>query len=167
MKNIAIFYASKSGNTKKVADLLSLGLDDIKEYDLTITHCEFMNDYENIILGVATYDDGNLQDAWKEIWDEFRHIDFVGKNVAIFGLGDQKNYPGHFCDAMGLLYDQVKMKGANIVGFTSTQGYDFSDSNAIINNDKFVGLVLDVENQKELTEQRVKGWIETLKKEFP
>lgn len=166
MKNIAIFYASNSGNTKKVSNLISEGLDDIKQYDLNVTHSEFINDYENIILGVSTYDNGNLQDAWREVWDEFRHINFTGKNVAIFGLGDQKNYPEHFCDAMGLLYEQIKNTGGKVVGFTSTDGYNYKDSNAIIDNDKFVGLVLDIENQDEFTESRIKKWLETLKKEF-
>lgn len=166
MKNIAIFYASSSGHTKEVAHMISTRLDEIKEYNINVTGSEFMNDYDNIILGVATYEDGSLQDDWQNIWDEFKHIDFTNKYIAIFGLGDQRKYPENFCDAMGTLYEQVLNAGGTVVGYTSTKGFEFEDSKALLSNDLFVGLTLDLENQKELTELRIQAWTEILKNKF-
>jgi len=164
MKNIAIFYASTLGNTKKIATHISKSLDGIKEYDLKVTGCEYMQDYENIILGVSTWEDGKLQDDWEKVWNEFSKIDFKGKKVAIFGLGDQKKYKNNFLDAMGRLYTQLIKANAEVIGFTSTLGYEFKNSEAVIKN-SFVGLAIDIENDKEYL-KKIETWVETLKKEF-
>ena len=165
MKNIAIFYASSTGKTKFIADEISIHLEELKEYNIRLTGTEYMSDYSNIIFGISTWDGGSVQEDWQKIWDEFCRIDFKNKNVAIFGLGDQKKYPNHFVSAMRPLYDQLKKAGANIIGFTSTEDYNFEDSNAIIDN-KFIGLALDLENQSELTTPRIEDWVKTLKKDF-
>ncbi len=165
MKNIAIFYASTTGKTKCIADEISIHLDELKEYNIRITGAEYMSEYSNIIFGISTWDGGSIQEDWQKIWDEFSTIDFKNKTVAIFGLGDQKKYPDKFVAAMRPLYDQLKKAGANVIGFTSTEDYNFEDSNAIVNGE-FVGLVLDLENQSEETTSRIENWITALKKDF-
>lgn len=165
MKNIAIFYASSTGKTKFIADEISIYLEELKEYNIRVTGSEYMTDYHNIIFGISTWDGGSLQEDWQKIWDEFSKIDFKNKNVAIFGLGDQKKYPDKFVAAMRPLYDQLKKSGANIIGATSTEDYNFEYSDAVI-DDKFVGLVLDLENQSELTSSRIQEWVKILKKDF-
>lgn len=165
MKNIAIFYASRTGKTKDIADEISKHLEEIKEYNISITGSEYMIDYENIIFGISTWDGGSIQKDWQKIWNEFSKIDFSGKKVAIFGLGDQKKYPNNFCDAMAPLYNQLIDAGAKVIGFTENEGYNFENSKALINN-KFVGLVLDSDNQCELTISRIETWVKELKKDF-
>lgn len=165
MKNIAIFYSSSSGDTKKIADEISSLLDGIKEFNIELTTSDFISDYDNLIFGISTYSQGSMQDEWDKIWDDFTKIDFTNKKVAIFGLGDQKNYPDNFVDAMGTLYEQLKKSNADIIGFTSTEGYYFNSSKAIIDN-KFVGLAIDLVNQKELTTKRITQWVEKLKNNF-
>ena len=44
----------------------------------------------------------------------------------------------------------------------STDGYEFDESNAV-RKGKFVGLALDADNQSELTESRIKAWVEQIK----
>jgi len=164
MKNIAIFFASNTGNTKAIANEISKDLEGIKEYDIKLTGCEYMRDYHNIILGISTWDNGQMQEDWEEIWNEFSKIDFKDKKVAIFGLGNQKKYKNNFQDAMGKLYKQLISSNAQVVGFTSTLGYEFESSEAVIEN-SFVGLALDLENQENNSE-RIKQWVENIKKEF-
>jgi flavodoxin I len=53
----------------------------------------------------------------------------------------------------------------NIVGSVSKAGYSFSGSMALIKG-KLVGLAIDEEFESHLTLQRVKNWVELLKKEF-
>ncbi|BDA73963.1 hypothetical protein CAL7716_081290 [Calothrix sp. PCC 7716] len=36
---------------------------------------------------------GELQDDWDNFFDELDNIDFSGKKVAYFGVGDQNDYP--------------------------------------------------------------------------
>lgn len=87
--------------------------------------------------------------------------DFSGKKVAIYGLGNQKSYPNEFIDATYYLYAQFKQCGATLIGDWSTEGYHFKASKAVIEN-RFVGLALDQENQKELTSERVTAWLNLL-----
>ncbi|RXK11916.1 flavodoxin [Halarcobacter mediterraneus] len=166
MRNIALFYSSNTGNTQKVANKIAKSLDDIKQYNIKVTACEYMLDYENLIFGISTWEDGQMQKEWQNIWDEFKKIDFTNKKVAIFALGDQKKYKNNFVDAMGTLYKQLTKANATILGFTSCLDYNFEKSEATINN-SFVGLPLDLENDdEEITNIRIKNWIEQISKEF-
>ena len=56
-------------------------------------------------------------------------------------------------------------KGAKIIGYTSTKGYNFENSRAQ-RGDKFVGLALDFENQAKKNKERIKKWVEEIKAEF-
>ena len=51
---------------------------------------------------------------------------------------------------MGILYDKVVACGGEVVGFTDTDGYDFSGSTAV-RDGRFVGLALDEDTQSHLT----------------
>lgn len=164
MKNIAIFYASNTGNTKEIAKQISKSLDGIKEYNLKVTGCEYMQDYENIILGVSTWEEGRMQDDWEKVWNQFSKINFKNKKVAIFGLGNQKKYKNNFLDAMGKIYLQLIKANAQVIGFTSTLGYEFEKSEAVIKN-SFVGLALDIENDENYSE-KIEDWTKVLKNEF-
>ena len=48
------------------------------------------------------------------------------------------------------------------MGKTSTEGYSFSNSKAVVDDD-FIGLVIDENNQSELTEERLNNWAEKVK----
>ena len=92
-------------------------------------------------------------------------MNLKGKKIAVFGNGNQKDYPENFADAVGIMAGILEKQGAKIVGFTSTQGYSFESSKAC-RDDKFCGLALDFENQAKLNNKRVEEWCEQLKKEF-
>jgi len=54
--------------------------------------------------------------------------------------------------------------GATIIGKWPDKGYDYSAS-AAVEGDYFLGLPLDVENQDQLTEQRLEAWVSLLQEE--
>ena len=91
-------------------------------------------------------------------------MDLTGKKVAIFGLGDQGGYGDNFCDAAGELYDCFTAQGAEVVGFTDTSDYDYSESKSV-RDDKFCGLLCDEDNEYDKSEGRAGAWIEQLKGE--
>ena len=62
-------------------------------------------------------------------------MDFSGKVVALVGVGDAAIFGGNYVEALKHLYDAVQPKGAKIVGFTSTDGYDFEASEAVIDGE--------------------------------
>ena len=59
------------------------------------------------------------------------------------------------------LYDAAKEAGATLVGEVSTDGYEFDDSDAVVDG-HFVGLALDDVNEDGKTEERIDAWIPTL-----
>ncbi len=158
----AIFYASSVGNTEDIAKRLATKLGDIDTYNICDEGIQKINNYEKIIFGVSTWGDGDLQDDWEDSWGDFCDINFSEKTIALFGLGDQDSYADTFVDGLGTMYDALKDTGANIIGFTSIEGFEHEESTAQIENE-FVGLVLDEDNQDDLSEERIDAWINTIK----
>jgi flavodoxin I len=93
------------------------------------------------------------------------YVDFSGKTVALYGLSDQEKYPDNFADALSELYEFVKARGAKVVGFWPTDGYDYITSKAEIDGE-FVGLVQYLNNQKMLLEDRLETGLLLIAKEF-
>ena len=115
-----------------------------------------------LILGSPTYGLGDLPSDWEDKLGLLESADLSGKRVALFGTGDQLGYPDSFVDAMGILYDRVVAKGAEVVGFTDTAGYTYSASRAE-RDGRFVGLALDEDGQPGRTDQRIQAWIGQLR----
>ena len=159
----AIFYASSTGNTAEVSNKISDKLGGIPVIDIADDGLSKINDFNKIILGNSTWGEGELQDDWDELWKEFSDLDFSGKTIALFGLGDQDGYPDNYVDAMGIIYEKVISKGGKIVGqWEIDNDYFFEESTAIV-DDMFVGLALDEDTQDELTDDRIEKWCEQIK----
>ena len=173
MKKIAIFFGSDDGNTESTAYRIArrLGEEVVDVYDIgEVTQLNFL-DYDKLILGIPTWDFGQIQSDWEEFWDDIEAVDFSGKTVAFVGLGDQFGYADFFLDAMGLLYEVVSKTAAHIVGYWPTDGYDYSASKAEIKLKNhtgryFVGLALDEDQQSELSSDRLNRWCLQIHAEF-
>jgi len=172
MAKVGIFFGSDTGNTRKVAKTIHKTLGDgvaDKPVNINKASVDDLLAYDVLILGTPTYGEGELpglsSDIQNESWEEFlptlAGTDFSGKTVALFGLGDQVGYGDNFVDALGFLFDAFSDVGAKIIGATGTEGYDFKNSKALLDG-QFVGLVLDEDNQKELTDDRVNDWLATI-----
>ena len=177
MAKIGLFFGSNTGKTRKVAKMIKKKYpdDELMAAALNVnrTTAEDFASYEYLIIGTPTLGDGELpglsSDCDAESWEEFlpsiEEIDFTGKTIAIFGLGDQVGYPDEFLDAMGELYDFFSERGATLVGSWPNEGYEFDESQAL-RDDKFVGLALDLDNQSGLTEERLTTWLGQIAPEF-
>jgi flavodoxin I len=163
LKDTGIFYGSSSGKTASVATRIfeKLGSEKAVIHDVAETDMAEMQDCKNLILGIPTWGIGEMQDDWVAVQPVLEDLDLTGKTVALFGLGDQESYPDTFADALGNLHELLKGNGCSFTGTWCTLGYNFEASKAILDED-FVGLVLDEENQTELTELRVNDWLEQL-----
>ena len=161
----AIFFASSTGNSEEIANKISAALNDIQVFDLAGTKIEKINEYDKLILGSSTWGDGELNDDWEDAWGDFCKLDLSNKTIALFGLGDQESYSDEFCSALGIIYEQINKSGAKIVGFTSTEGYYHDASKAQI-DDKFVGLIIDEDNQSDLTDERINNWVNEIKEDI-
>lgn len=169
MAQIGLFFGSDEGNTERTAYRIQarLGSDNVDVMDIAdVTQLDFAN-YDKIILGIPTWDFGQIQSDWEEFWDDVSAVDFTGKQVALFGLGDQFGYGDYFLDAMGLLHDVVVGQGADIVGHWSTEGYEYEASKAEVPGaGLFVGLALDEDQQENLSADRLNRWCEQIVAEF-
>lgn len=167
MKRTAIIY---SFNTKKSGKIAELIRKEINEDTVEMVNAEDLTEevflsYDQAILGVPTWFDGELPNYWDEFVPALEDLDLKGKTYALYGLGDQKGYPENFCDGMGILAEILEEQGAKIIGATSIEGYSFESSKAK-RNDIFVGLAIDYENQGSKNKFRVSNWISEIKKEF-
>lgn len=170
MTPIGLFYGTDTGFTELVANLIEeefsmVAPDLITVHNIADVPVERMLDYDYLIVGCPTWNVGQLQDDWDEVFIELDDLDLTGKKIAIFGLGDQYGYPENYCDAIGILGRKFADQGAELVGFTSTEGYEFSYSRGV-EDGMFLGLALDEENESEKTPQRVTDWIWQLVDEF-
>lgn len=171
MSKIGLFYGTDTGNTeraaKRIKELLEqkFGAGSVDLLEIYRKKKDDMSKYDWLVLGMPTWYDGELQGDWEEFITEMNQIDFTGKKVAFFGLGDQYGYASYFCDALGMFSDIVEKNKGTLIGFTSTQGFEHDFSKAQ-RGDRFVGLCLDVDNQDELTESRITGWVAQIIGEF-
>lgn len=172
MTKVGIFFGTDTGNTRRIAKDIATKLGSAiaaKPVNVRNASINDMQAYDVLILGTPTYGEGalpglstgNATESWEEFLPTLAGQDFSGKKVAIYGLGNQKSYPNEFVDAMFYLYEQFTDCNATVIGSWDTEGYQFKTSKAVV-NERFVGLVLDQENQKDLTADRLESWLTML-----
>lgn len=177
MARIGIFFGSSTGNTRKIARMIRKRFpdDDLFADPLNVNKAtpELLAGYSHLILGTPTLGEGALpgleadcqNPSWAEFLPQLAGVDFSGKTVALYGLGDQEKYGENFCDALGELHDFVVGRGARVVGAWPTDGYEYIASKAE-REGGFVGLVQDLDNQKMLLESRLEDWLKLIAPEF-
>ena len=170
---IGLFYGSSTCYTEMAAEKIADRINKISGFDFVDLHniandcIQLMADYPFIILGIPTWDYGELQEDWETHWDSLDQLDLSRAKVALYGLGDQIGYPQWFQDAMGYLWAKVVNQGATTVGLWPNQGYEFEQSEALTEDQAFfVGLALDDENQLELTDQYIDQWSRQVLQQF-
>lgn len=169
---IGLFYGSNEGNTAAVADVIrdafnGLGGEQIEIHNIGESNVDAIRSFSKLIFGISTWNIGELQDDWAGFLPTFKTIDFTGKKVALFGLGDQFGYSDSFIDAVGVLADVVYDNGGDLIGFWPTDGYQFSNSVAHLEGmGEFFGLAIDQDNEAAKTPERVRAWVAQVSKEF-
>lgn len=169
MEKIGLIYGSDTGMTEEVTQSIvdkwtASELEVIEAMNITK---EDFERFDNLILGLSTWYDGELQSDWEAFFDDFKEIDFTGKTVAIFGLGDQYGYAEYFVDGIGILAEVIIENGGKVVGKWSSKEYDFSSSKAKIEGeDYFYGLAIDDTNEPDKTPEMLDEWLAQIAKEF-
>ncbi|MDO4571215.1 MAG: flavodoxin [Planctomycetia bacterium] len=160
MSQIKVIYGSTTGATeaaaKEIAEKLGATLLNVAD----ASPSDF--DADLLVLGSSTWGIGDLQDDWATAIDLLNALDFSGKKAAVFGMGDQFGFGDSYVDAMGILAETLKERGAELVGATSAEGYSHSASRAE-QDGIFCGLALDDTNESEKTSDRIDKWVEELK----
>lgn len=171
---IGLFYGSTNGTTAHVAQRIQTRLSlqtglDVHVLDVAEYYLEEMLDFDLLIVGIPTWNTGQLQRDWEMVIDEFDGMDLRDKVAALFGLGDQVGYPETFGDALFFVADKLRACGATLIGAWPVDGYAFSASWAVIEHElgsHFVGLMLDEDNQADRTDARIGVWLSQVWQEY-
>ncbi len=170
MEKIGLFYGSDTGVTDDITkDFVEFwGSDDLDIMEIGDASIDDFDNYKVLILGLSTWYDGDLQSDWEAFFEDFQTIDFTGKIVAIYGLGDQIGYAEYFVDGIGILAKVILERGGTVIGYWPTEGYRHTDSVAFVedNEDLFYGLALDNDNESQLNDTRLTTWISQIKQEL-
>lgn len=168
---IGLYFGSTTGATRTVAQRLVAALQadnwaEVELLDVAEFPLEEMADFDLLLLGMPTWNIGQMQRDWEAAFDELDGVELRGKHVALFGLGDQASYPDTFVDALIFLAEKVQERGARMLGSWPAEGYTFRNSWALRPDGTLVGLALDEETQPELTDARIARWALQLRGEY-
>lgn len=162
---IGLFYGSSTCYTEMVAEKIRdiLGEDLVDLHNVKDASPHLMEEYSILILGIPTWDFGELQEDWEAIWPQLTQLNLKGKIVAMYGMGDQFGYSEWFLDALGMLHDHIAPLGVKFIGFWPIDGFEFTSPKPLSADGKhFVGLALDEVNQYDLSEERIEQWCEQI-----
>ncbi|UKK49916.1 flavodoxin FldA [Prevotella sp. E13-17] len=164
MNTTIVIYGSSTGTCEALAEKIAskLGCSALNVQELS---ADVVAANSNLILGTSTWGAGELQDDWYDGLKILQNSDLSHKTIALFGCGDCASYGDTFVGGMGQLYNGIKDSGAKFVGSVDTDGYDFDDSEAVVDG-KFVGLPLDDINEDDKTDTRIETWLSAITPEL-
>ncbi|WP_372775274.1 flavodoxin [Mangrovibacterium sp.] len=174
MSQIGLFFGPEKGSVHRVAKKVQAAIGEslVELVSVNDASAEDLKKYDKLIFGISTvgketWDSEYSNTDWAKFFPEVSKVDYTGKKVAIFGLGDHITYPSHFVNAMGRLYKEIKKASpdAEVVASVDPSVYEFEESEAVIEG-VFVGLPVDEDFEPELTEERVAAWAEEVKTAF-
>ncbi|RJE72437.1 MULTISPECIES: flavodoxin [Reichenbachiella] len=165
---VGLFYGSDSGNTEEVVKMFvdSWNISELEVIEGSDMTVEDYARFDFIIIGLSTWYDGELQSDFEDFFEQFQTIDFSGKVVAMFGLGDQYDYAEYFVDGLGILGEVILANGGHIIGMWPNVDYDFDESKGLFEDGLFYGLPLDSDNQRDMNEPRLAAWMQKLETEI-
>ena len=114
MKTIVIAYGSTTGNTESVAQLIAghLSAFNTTVVDISALQIEQVTAADCVLLGSSTWGYGELQDDFATYLPQITAQVYGGKQVAVFGCGDQAAFSEVFCEAVTQIEAQLQKSGA-------------------------------------------------------
>ncbi|SDZ09787.1 flavodoxin I [Evansella caseinilytica] len=116
MSKILLVYASMTGNTEEMADLVEEGVAsegvEVDKRDVMDVDISTIDEFDYIMLGAYTWGEGALPDEFLDLYDDMETHDLAGKTFAVFGTGDTSYTI--YCGAVDLLEEVIKERGGNL-----------------------------------------------------
>ena len=108
-----IVYASMTGNTEEIADIVAEAFEDL---ELEVDAADF-EEADICVVATYTYGDGDLPDEIVDFYEDLQEIDLSGKIFGVCGSGD--TFYDDFCksvDDFEAVFTQIgAKKGADSV----------------------------------------------------
>ncbi|MGY3750660.1 flavodoxin [Vagococcus acidifermentans] len=102
MPLVKIVYASLTGNTEEIADIVAEAFED-NGCEVTIDECTQVDaadflEADLCVVAAYTYDDGHLPDEIVDFYEELQELDLSGKIAGVVGSGD--SFYDYFCKSV-------------------------------------------------------------------
>lgn len=158
------------GATELVAEKVAAALGaelgtEVPHRDVAWYELEGLAENDLIVLGLSTWNIGQLPSDLEFRLPELAALDLHGKLLALFGTGDAVGYPDTYLDALQTVDDALLTTGIERIGDWPVAGYDFVESRAQ-RGEFFIGLGVDEDNEPELTDERVTAWVKKVVAEY-
>ncbi|MGX7024373.1 flavodoxin [Vagococcus hydrophili] len=110
-----IVYASMTGNTEEISDIIEEKLEDegieIEREECSDVDSDFFNDADICIVATYTYGDGELPFEFEDFFEDLKGEELSGKIFGVVGSGD-KEYGEYYCQSARDFVEQFKLTGA-------------------------------------------------------
>jgi flavodoxin short chain len=109
-----IVYASMTGNTEEIADIVAKKLEDLG-HTVDVEECTTVDatDFEDAdiaIVATYTYGDGELPDEIVDFYEDLADVDLTDKIYGVVGSGD--TFYDYFCQSVDEFESQFALTGA-------------------------------------------------------
>lgn len=114
MGKILMIYASQSGNTEMITDIIAHHLQTLqhevilKSFDFDAIDVDTLSDYNAVLVGTYTWDDGELPYEVEDFYIDLEEADIKGLLFGVYGSADS------FYDTYGLAIDLVAIRAQNL-----------------------------------------------------
>lgn len=109
-----IVYASMTGNTEEIADIVAKKLEELG-HTVDVDECTTVDasDFEDgdiVVVATYTYGDGDLPDEIVDFYEDLADVDLSGKIYGVVGSGD--TFYDYFCKSVDEFDQQFARTGA-------------------------------------------------------
>lgn len=109
-----VVYASMTGNTQEIAEIVADKLEDLG-LDVDLDECTSVDadefeDADLCIVATYTYGDGELPDEIVDFYEDLADVDLTDKIFGVVGSGD--TFYDYFCKAVDEFEAQFSLTGA-------------------------------------------------------
>ena len=114
--NIKLVYASLTGNTEMLSDLIiekfeeEKGIEIEKLFIEDMVDFDFLDDADAFIVATYTYGEGELPEEMEEFFEALSEKDFSGKIYGVIGTGD--TVYEQYCFCVDQFNEQIAQTGA-------------------------------------------------------
>lgn len=119
MKKILIAFASQTGNTEIITDILEhelqqLGFEvDVKMFEMDVIDMDTLANYDALLVGTYTWDDGEFPYEVEDFYIDLEDADLTNLVCGVYGSAD--SFYDTYGLAIDLMADRLRNLGATMV----------------------------------------------------
>lgn len=119
MANVLMVYASQTGNTEMLTDIIEKNLQqlghhvEVKSFDFDLIDMDTLSDYDAVLVGTYTWDDGELPYDVEDFYIDLEGADLTGQVFGVYGSAD--SFYDTYGLAIELIGDRLQNLGATMI----------------------------------------------------